>query len=108
MFTPQAEEVRAFIREVFELRSVDAGNGWLIFGLPPAELAAHPTDGEPRVELYLMCEDIDATISELDAKGVELTRPVADERFGRVTALRLPDGSELGLYQPSHPLPPRA
>ncbi len=94
---------------MLELPAVDAGGGWLIFALPPAELAAHPSgDGDAaRHELYLMCDDVKATVTELQAKGVELARPVSDEGFGLVTALKLPGGGELGLYQPKHPIPPR-
>ena len=104
LFTPDAEGVRAFLRDTLELRSVDAGGGWLIFGLPPAELAAHPAE-ELGTQLYLMCDDIEATAEELRAKGVELTRPVADEGWGLVTAIALPGGGELGLYEPRHPVP---
>ena len=104
LFTPDADAVRAFLRDTLELRSVDAGGGWLIFGLPPAELAAHPGE-ELGTELYLMCDDIEATTEELRAKGVELTRPVADEGWGLVTAIALPGGGELGLYEPRHPVP---
>jgi predicted enzyme related to lactoylglutathione lyase len=104
LFTPDAEGVRAFLRDTLELRSVDAGGGWLIFGLPPAELAAHPGE-ELGTQLYLMCDDIEATTAELEAKGVELTRPVSDEGWGLVTAIALPGGGELGLYEPRHPVP---
>jgi hypothetical protein len=103
-FTPDADGLRAFLRDVLELRSVDAGGGWLIFGLPPAELAAHPSD-EIATQLYLMCDDIEATTAELQAKGVELTREVSDEGWGLVTAIALPGGGELGLYEPRHPVP---
>jgi len=105
VFTRDAEAVRAFLRDVLGLPSVDAGGGWLVFALPPAELAAHPVDGEPRYELYLMCDDIRATVDELNAKGVEFTRPVTDAGWGLVTALALPGGGELGLYEPRHPSP---
>jgi predicted enzyme related to lactoylglutathione lyase len=103
MYSSQAEALRAFFRDVLEWKAVDAGHGWLIFALPPAELAAHPVEGEPHTELYLMCDDIHATIAELNGKGVEITRPVADRGWGLVTGLRLPDGSEMGLYEPRHP-----
>ena len=105
MFTSDAEGLRAFLRDVLGLRSVDAGGGWLIFALPPAELAAHPSDGDTSVELYLMCDDVEATVAELEAKGVEFTRPVSDEGWGLVTAMRIPGGGELGLYEPRHPTP---
>ena len=105
IFTRDAEADRAFFRDVLDLPSVDAGNGWLIFALPPAELAAHPTDGDAHHELYLMCQDVRATVDELGAKGVQFTRDISDERFGLMTALRLPGGSELALYEPRHPSP---
>ena len=107
MFSPGAERVRAFFQDVLGLPSADAGGGWLIFALPPAELAVHPADGETRHELYLMCDDIHATLAELRGKGVEVAREVADQRWGLLAAIRLPDGSELPLYQPRHALPPR-
>jgi predicted enzyme related to lactoylglutathione lyase len=104
IFSENADGVRGFFRDVLELPSVDAGGGWLIFALPPAELAAHP-DGESRHELYLMCDDIGTTVEELKAKGVEFTREISDEGFGLMTALRLPDGGELAIYEPRHPSP---
>jgi predicted enzyme related to lactoylglutathione lyase len=107
IYSADPDGVRAFFRDVLELPSVDAGRGWLIFALPPAEVAAHPSDGADRHELYLMCDDIHATVDELQGKGVELTRPIAEERWGLVTAIRLPGGGELGLYEPRHPTPPR-
>jgi catechol 2,3-dioxygenase-like lactoylglutathione lyase family enzyme len=103
LFTPDAEGVRAFLRDTLELRSVDAGGGWLIFGLPPAELAAHPAEA-PGSELYLMCDDLEATMADLRSKGVELG-PVSDQGWGRLTTIALPDGGELGLYEPRHPRP---
>ncbi|HEY4829223.1 MAG TPA: VOC family protein [Solirubrobacteraceae bacterium] len=107
VYSPDAERVRAFLAEVLGFASVDAGGGWLIFALPPAELAAHPTqDATGRHELYLMCDDLQETVQELKGKGVELSRPIRQERWGLVTAIRLPDGGELGLYEPRHPLPP--
>ena len=107
LFSEDAEAVRAFLRDILDLDSVDAGGGWLIFALPPAELAAHPSAESGRHELYLMCDDIEATREELALKGVEFTQPVSDEGWGLVTALSVPGGGELGLYEPRHPLPPR-
>jgi predicted enzyme related to lactoylglutathione lyase len=93
---------------VLGLPSADAGGGWLIFALPPAELAVHPAGAEgPRTELYLMCDDIAVTVADLRAKGVEVTREVSDEGWGLLSAIALPDGGELGIYEPRHPLPPR-
>lgn len=104
VYSRQAEEVRAFLRDVLELESLDIGHGWLLFALPPAELAVHPDEGATRHELYLMCDDIEATVQRLTAKGVVFTQPVTDQRWGLLTAIRLPDGSELGVYEPKHPL----
>jgi catechol 2,3-dioxygenase-like lactoylglutathione lyase family enzyme len=103
-----AEATRAFLRDTLDLPSVDAGGGWLIFALPPAEIAAHPAEQGGRHELYLMCDDIESTVAELRAKGVEFTRDIGDEGFGLMTAMNVPGGGELGLYEPRHPLPPRA
>jgi catechol 2,3-dioxygenase-like lactoylglutathione lyase family enzyme len=108
VFSPEAEKVRAFLGDVLELPSVDAGGGWLIFAAPPAELAVHPTDGDGCQQLYLMCDDINATLAELAAKGVEIASEVTDQRWGLVAAIRLPDGTELPIYEPRHPLPSRA
>jgi predicted enzyme related to lactoylglutathione lyase len=103
VYTPKAEELRRFFRDVLGWNGVDVGRGWMIFALPPAEIAAHPDEGETHTELYLMCDDIQATADELRRRGVEIVRPVADQGWGLVTAIRLPDGSEMGLYEPRHP-----
>ena len=105
VYSTDAEGVRELFRDVLGCPTVDAGDGWLIFGLPPAELAAHPTDGADHHELYLMCDDVHATVAELQAKGVDIARPVSDEGFGLMTAIRLPNGDEFGLYEPRHPTP---
>jgi catechol 2,3-dioxygenase-like lactoylglutathione lyase family enzyme len=105
IFSRDAEADRAFFRDVLGFPYVDAGGGWLIFRLPPAEAAFHPIDDDPTHELYLMCDDVRATVADLEAKGVKMTRPVNDERWGLVTALRLPSGAELALYEPRHPSP---
>ena len=108
MFSAEAERVRAFLADVLGMDSVDAGGGWPIFALPPAELAVHPSDGESSHQLYLMCDDIRATLAELKAKGADVSDEVTDERWGLLSAIRLPDGSELPVYQPRHPTPRRA
>lgn len=105
IFTRDPEGVRAFFRDVLGFASVDAGGGWLIFQLPPAELAAHPAEDGGRHELYLMCDDLEMTVEELRRKGVEFTRPVSDEGWGRLTAFAIPGGGELALYEPRHPSP---
>jgi predicted enzyme related to lactoylglutathione lyase len=102
VYSRDAEADRAFFRDVLGWPYVDAHDGWLIFAQPPAELAVHPTESEGRHELYLMCEDVEATVSDLKGRGVEFTRPIAEESFGRITSIRLPGGGEIGLYQPSH------
>jgi catechol 2,3-dioxygenase-like lactoylglutathione lyase family enzyme len=104
IFTKNADAVRSFVKDVLEFPSVDAGDGWLI-ALPAAELAVHPADDDGHHELYLMCDDIHATVAELEGKGVELSRPISDERWGLITAIKMPDGGELRLYEPKHPTP---
>jgi len=106
IYSREAEKVRTFFRDVLKFPSVDAGHGWLIFSLPPAELGIHPTEGtaaesKTQVELYLMCDDIKATIADLKRKGVKC-KPVTEAGFGLVTSIEIP-GGELGLYQPKHP-----
>src|SRR2546421_5548552 len=101
VYSKEATADRAFFREVFGFSSVDAGHGWLIFALPPAELAVHPTEGDSRHELYLMCDDLEPTMAELTAKGVQCG-PVSEHRWGRVTSAPLPGGAEVRPYEPSH------
>lgn len=103
VYAKNVEGVRGFFRDVLGLSSVDAGHGWLIFALPPAELGVHPTEEDPYHELYLMCDDVHATMAELKAKGVQFAGPVSEAGFGLVTSIQLPGGGELGLYQPKHP-----
>jgi catechol 2,3-dioxygenase-like lactoylglutathione lyase family enzyme len=105
VFSTDAEADRAFFADVLGLASVDAGGGWPIFELPPAELAAHPDDAGDRHELYLMCDDIHATVAELRGKGAQIEGDVADEGWGLLTTIRLPGGGRLGLYEPRHPSP---
>jgi catechol 2,3-dioxygenase-like lactoylglutathione lyase family enzyme len=108
VFSPEADKVREFFGEVLGLRAVDAGGGWLIFALPPAELAVHPDVGGARHELYLMCDDIHATLADLRRKGVEVARDVTDQGWGLLAAIRLPDGSAFPIYEPRHPSPPKS
>jgi catechol 2,3-dioxygenase-like lactoylglutathione lyase family enzyme len=105
LYTSDADADRAFLRDVLGFRSIDAGHGWLIFALPPAETAVHPGLGEHKqltAELYLMCDDLQETIQSLASKDVSCTE-VAKERWGIRTTIKLPSGGELGLYQPTHP-----
>jgi catechol 2,3-dioxygenase-like lactoylglutathione lyase family enzyme len=106
LYSENADADRAFFGDVLGLDSVDAGGGWLIFALPPAELAVHPSQAPPQHELYLMCDDLAATVADLNAKGVELAEGISEERWGVRAALRLPSGARLGLYEPRHPSPP--
>jgi catechol 2,3-dioxygenase-like lactoylglutathione lyase family enzyme len=102
VFSPAAVEDRAFFRDTLGLHSVDAGGGWLVFAMPPAELAVHPTDGDGHHELYLMCDDIEATLDDLRGKGVEVSSEITDAAWGRLASLKLPSGSELAIYEPRH------
>ena len=105
VFGSEAEAARAFFGETLGFDSVDAGEGWLIFALPPAELAVHPADGEVRHELYLMCDDIEATLEELAEKGVEVVEPMRNEGWGMLARIRVPGAGEIGIYEPHHPTP---
>jgi hypothetical protein len=93
---------RAFLRDVLECPTVDAGAGWLIAKLPPAEIAVHPANGPLTHELYLMCDDLEATMDDLKPRGIEFS-PVSEARWGRLTKFQLPGGSQIGLYEPHHP-----
>ena len=104
LFSDAADEDRAFLRDNLGFPNVDAGHGWLIFKLPPAEIAVHPADGEPRHELYFMCEAIDATLDRLVAAGARVVEPVSEQRWGRTAAIALPSGTRPGIYEPRHPV----
>lgn len=103
IYSKDAEADRAFLRDVLKLTHVDVGHGWLIFGLPPAEVAVHP-GGNDGHEFYLMCEDVDAFIAEMQKHQLACTA-LHEERWGRVTQLTLPGGGKLGVYQPLHARP---
>ncbi len=102
LYSQDAAADRAFFQDVLGFLSVDAGHGWLIFALPPAELAAHPAEENGRHELYFMCDDLQSEMSALAEKGVHCSE-VQEERWGSLTRIRLPGGGEVGLYQPRHP-----
>ena len=104
LYSREAEADRAFLSEHLGLASVDAGDGWLIFKLPPAEIAIHPTDGEPKHELYFMCADLEVTLGKLTAAGAQTSRPASDEGWGVLAEVTLPSGSKLSLYEPRHPV----
>jgi catechol 2,3-dioxygenase-like lactoylglutathione lyase family enzyme len=112
LYSNQPEADRAFFRDVLGFRHVDAGEGWLIFALPPAEMGIHPTDGDRAqphggrdllgAVLYLMCDDLRALMKSFKAKGVKCSA-VEEARWGIKTTIQLPSGGEIGLYQPTHP-----
>jgi catechol 2,3-dioxygenase-like lactoylglutathione lyase family enzyme len=102
VYSKDAAADRAFFRDVLGLASVDAGHEWLIFALPPAEMAVHPAEENDRHELYFMCNDLKAEISALGEKGVQCS-DLQEARWGSVAKIRLPGGGKLGLYQPNHP-----
>ena len=105
LYTRDAEADSAWLTDVLGLESVDAGGGWLVFALPPAELAAHPASSERgTVELYLMCDDIEATMVELRAKGLGFDREPEDRGYGLVSFLQLPGDLKVQVYQPHHPV----
>lgn len=111
LYSSDAEADRAFLRDVLGWHHVDAGGGWLIFALPPSEVAVHPVDGhaggetapgsDTRAELYLMCDDVDALRARLAEQGIECSE-LRDQAWGTLTTMRLPGGTELGVYQPRH------
>jgi len=102
VYSKDAEADRAFFREVLGFKSVDAGHGWLIFALPPAEAAFHPAEENGAHELYFMCDDLKAEMARLGKKGVKCSE-VHEERWGSITRMQLPGGGNVGLYQPKHP-----
>ena len=106
IFSTDAAMDRALFRDVLGLESVDAGDGWLIFALPPSELAVHPAEeGKPGQEIYLTCDHIDSTVADLESRGVAVERPLHDQSWGRLAFIRLPGGGRLGIYEPRHPRP---
>jgi catechol 2,3-dioxygenase-like lactoylglutathione lyase family enzyme len=107
LYAEDAAAARLFFRDVLGFEHVDAGEGWLIFRLPPSELGVHPTGPGPasgRHELFFVCHDIEQTVGELTAKGVEFTGGVTDAGFGLLTSMKVPGAGEIGLYEPRHPL----
>jgi catechol 2,3-dioxygenase-like lactoylglutathione lyase family enzyme len=103
LYSSDADADRAFLKDVLQLPHVDAGGGWLILQLPPAEVAVHPAETSGAAELYLVCDDVDETVAELTARGVEFEGSISEERWGRVTTVRLPGGGRLGIYEARHP-----
>ena len=102
LFARDADAARRFLAGVLGLESVDAGGGWLIFALPPGEVAVHPSDGPPRHELYFMCDDLDATLRDLRERGARVG-DVHEERWGLLSSIEVPGLGPLGIYEPRHP-----
>ena len=107
IYSTNPDADRAFLRDVLALPNVDVGHGWLIFGLPPAEVAVHPSQKNDIHELYFMCDDIEAFVARMKAHIIECDA-VKDEGWGLLTHITLPGGGKLGVYQPRHPRPPAA
>jgi len=104
IYSKRADEDRAFLRDVIGLSGVDAGHGWLIYGLPPAEIAVHPGEKNDVHEIYLMCDDVEAFVGEMQSRGVSCS-PVQALGWGMLTQVQLPGGGRLGVYQPRHARP---
>ena len=109
LYTPDPEALRAVLRDVFGLTHVDAGEGWLIFRLPPSELGVHPAEGPTfeagtRHMVSFMCDDIAQTVADLRAKGVDIPGEPVDEGYGITIMMNLPGGCQVQLYEPRHPL----
>src|SRR5215831_15070437 len=104
IYSKNAEANRAFLQDVLRLPNVDVGGGWLIFGLPPAEIAVHPSESNNVHELYFMCGDIRAFVDRLTMLGIECSA-VEEQRWGSLTRLKLPGGGQIGVYQPRHARP---
>jgi len=107
IYSKDAEADRAFFRDVLKYPHADAGHGWLIFALPPAEVAVHPAEKNDAHELYLMCDDIQGFIAEMKAVNVSTTA-IEEQRWGSITRITLPGGGKVGVYQPKHPSPIKA
>ena len=116
IYSDDPDATRAFFRDVLEWPHVDAGEGWLIFRTPPSEIGVHPSVGDrgeqwatiPKHEVSFMCDDVEATVAELKAKGVDVDDEIVDQGYGLVTSLSIPGAGRLHLYQPRYPLPPDA
>jgi catechol 2,3-dioxygenase-like lactoylglutathione lyase family enzyme len=104
VFSKDAEADRAFFRDVLGYQFADAGHGWLIFALPPAEVAVHPSDANDVHELYFMCDDVHAFMASMKARNVACS-PVDEQRWGSITRMSLPGGGKIGVYQPKHASP---
>ena len=107
LYSSDAEADRAFFRDVLNLHHADAGHGWLIFALPPSEVAVHPAEGLGKHELYLMCDDVQTFVERMRASGTACSH-IHEQPWGWLTEITLPSGAKLGVYQPKHARPERA
>src|SRR5437868_9685372 len=105
IYSTDADADRALLRDVFKFKHVDVGGGWLIFALPPAEVALHPAAENGRHELYLMCDDVRGLVDSFRARRIAAS-PIHEEQWGSLTEVTLPGGGKLGMYQPKHQRPP--
>ena len=103
LYSTDADADRAFLRDLLDLPAVDAGGGWLILQLPPAEVAVHPADTSGATELYLVCDHIEETVADLEKRGVAVDGPITDQGWGRLATVPLPGGGRLGVYEARHP-----
>src|SRR4051794_22709752 len=103
LYSADADADRAFLTDLLGRPSVDAGGGWSILQLPPGEVAVHPADSSGAVELYLVCDDIEESVADLQTRGVSFDGPVSDQGWGRLATIRLPGGGRLGIYEARHP-----
>jgi predicted enzyme related to lactoylglutathione lyase len=103
LYSTDADADRAFLQELLGLAAVDAGGGWLILQLPPAEVAVHPADTSGATELYLVCDDIEETVADLEQRGIAVDGPITDQGWGRLATVPLPGGGRLGVYEARHP-----
>ncbi len=107
LYSTDVDADRAFLRDTLDLPHVDVGHGWLIFGLPPSELAVHPAETSGKHELFFMCENIETFVTQASDKGITCT-PIEDQNWGRLTTITLPGGGALGVYEPLHDRPPHS
>jgi hypothetical protein len=103
LYSTDADADRALLGDLLGTPSVDAGGGWTITQLPPGEVAVHPAGSSGPVELYLVCDDVEATVADLEARGIPVDGGISEERWGRLTSIRLPGGGRIGLYEARHP-----
>jgi hypothetical protein len=103
LYSSDADADRAFLAQLLGTPSADAGGGWMILQLPPGEVAVHPAGSSGETELYLVCDDVEATVADLQTRGIPVDGGISEERWGRLTSIPLPGGGRVGLYEARHP-----